>query len=53
MEDVVNLLLDVGDWVDISYNWDLKGFMAAMGDNSQYEVVIKVEQPLIEERSGV
>ena len=53
MEDIVNLLLDVGDWVDVAHDRDLEGLLAAMCDDSKHKAVIMVEQLLIEEKDGV
>ena len=42
MQDVVNLSLDVGYWVYVAYDRDLEGFLSRMGDDGEYEVVVRV-----------
>lgn len=53
MEDVVNFVLDIDNWVDIVHDWDLKSLLAAIDENGKYEVVIRVKKSLIEKRRGV
>lgn len=52
-KDVVQLLLDLGDQVDIAHNYDLKDLLAAMDHDGENEVVIREKKLLIEERGQV
>lgn len=53
MEDIVNLLLDKSDQVDTDHDWHLKSLLVAMGNDSKHEVMIKMKQSLIEEKSRI
>lgn len=53
MEDVVNLLLNIDGQVDIAHNGDLEDFLSAIGDDGEYEVVVKMKELLIKEEDGV
>lgn len=53
MENVVNLLLDLGDRVDVAHNKDLEVFLSAMSDNNGYEVMVRMEKLLIKKEDGV
>lgn len=41
-EDVVNLLLDIGNQVDVAYNRDLEGFLAAIYNDSKHKTMVRV-----------
>ena len=49
MEDIVDLLLNVGYRVYIAYDKDLEGLLSTMGDDGEHEAVVRVQALLIKE----
>ena len=48
MEDIVNLLLDVGYQIYVAHDRDLEDFLSTMNNDGEHEAVVRVQALLIE-----
>ena len=53
LQDVVNVLLDVGHRVFASYHWYIERFLATMCNHSKYVMVVRVDSSLLEEQGCI
>lgn len=42
LKDNVNLILNIGNQVNIAHDWDLKDFLATICNNNEYETIIRM-----------
>lgn len=53
LQEVIYLILDVSDRVDVFYDQNLEGFLAAVSDDSKNKAVIWMKELLVKKRSSV
>ena len=53
LQDVIYLTLDVGNQVDVSHNWNLESFLAAVSDDSKHKAVSWMKEILVKEKSSI
>lgn len=49
VQEVVNFILDIGHRIDVTYYGNLKSLFVIIGNNGEYEAMIKMEKLLVEE----
>lgn len=52
-ENIVNLSMDIDYQVNVAYDWDLKGFLDVIGNDGQHELMVRIKQSLVEEKSYI
>lgn len=53
MQDIVDLLLNVGYRVYVAHDRHLESLLPTMDDDGEHKPVVKVQAPLIKKRGGV
>lgn len=52
-QKIINLPLNIGNVIDVTYNQHLKGLLALMSYNCKYILEIPVQPPLVKKRSYI
>ena len=53
VENCINLLLNIGDGIDVFPNGDLKSFLTLMRHYRKHETVVKMQSSLTKKESGI
>lgn len=48
MQDVIYVMLNVSHLIDITHDRHLKSFLASVGDDNEYIVMVRMQKSLIE-----
>lgn len=42
MQDIINFILNINNWIDVIYDRDLKSLLAMISDDNKYKQIIQV-----------